>query len=63
MDRPLEDHLLEYFILHDMGGEDLAMVRRVRREHGKINCKGNTKLGKINCVAKEPYNKWVKEMA
>lgn len=39
------------------------LLRRVRRARGRIICKEKVGLGKRNCVAKEPYHKWVKEWA
>lgn len=37
------------------------MLRRVKREWGNVNREGKEKLRKRICVAKEPYNQWVKE--
>lgn len=62
MKGPPEKRLLEYFLLRDLGVGDPALFKRVKRARENIIKKGITDLGRKNCIAKEPYLQWIREM-
>ncbi|XP_050916338.1 uncharacterized protein LOC127131461 [Lathyrus oleraceus] len=52
---------VECFVLYE-GIEDPELVKKIVKAWGEICLQGRAEMGKKNCVAKEAYTKWVKDM-
>lgn len=48
------DKALEETVLYDIGVGNLALLHKIICAWGKVHT-NSTKLGKKNCIAKEPY--------
>lgn len=61
MEVPPKEKMLEAFVLHGLGDESPTMFKKIRKACGKVNRKGKVKLGKKNCITREPYCQWIRK--
>lgn len=60
LDKP-DSEQLEDFVLHE-GVDDPELLKKIIRAWGEIRCQGRSESGKRNCIEKQAYTQWVKDV-
>ncbi|XP_050919758.1 uncharacterized protein LOC127137329 [Lathyrus oleraceus] len=62
MEGPPEEKSLEAFLLHDLGVGNSILFKRIKKAWENANKKGKADIGRKNCITKESYFQWIREM-